>query len=167
MSYYLDEFVRFSRSPELLSLKLFPNAKEITESFGAYAAVREHLQLDFGAGATPAHVARDAFLSEFGNIPDAMEVGGAKLEAWGRVALAILNSFGGTSEAMQTAQNEIARLKIHGRFTRHLAAEALGRVQKRLMPTARNEHYNINTRTIQEAFDNELAALESVKPAQQ
>lgn len=119
------------------------------------------------AGATPAHVARDAFLSEFGNIPDAMEVGGAKLEAWGRVALAILNSFGGTSEAMQTAQNEIARLKIHGRFTRHLAAEALGRVQKRLMPTARNEHYNINTRTIQEAFDNELAALESVKPAQQ
>lgn len=36
MSRYLDEFVRFSRSPELLSLKLFPNAKEITESFGAY-----------------------------------------------------------------------------------------------------------------------------------
>lgn len=48
MSRYLDEFVRFSRSPELLSLKLFPNAKEITESFGAYAAVREHLRLDFG-----------------------------------------------------------------------------------------------------------------------
>jgi hypothetical protein len=48
MSRYLDEFVRFSRSPELLSLRLFPNAKEVTESFGAYAAVREHLQLDFG-----------------------------------------------------------------------------------------------------------------------
>jgi hypothetical protein len=48
MSRYLDEFVRLSRSPEMLSLKLFPNAKEITESFGAYAAVREHLDLDFG-----------------------------------------------------------------------------------------------------------------------
>lgn len=36
MSRYLDEFVRFSRSPETLTLKLFPNAKEITESFGAY-----------------------------------------------------------------------------------------------------------------------------------
>ena len=31
MSRYLDEFVRFSRSPELLALKLFPNAKEGTD----------------------------------------------------------------------------------------------------------------------------------------
>ncbi len=31
----------------MLALKLFPNAKEITESFGAYAAVRRHLHLDF------------------------------------------------------------------------------------------------------------------------
>lgn len=47
MTRYLDEFVRFSRSPELLALKLFPNAKEISESFGAYNAVR-NLRLDFG-----------------------------------------------------------------------------------------------------------------------
>lgn len=42
-SRYIDEFVRGARSSEMLALKLWPNAKEITESFGAYAAVREHL----------------------------------------------------------------------------------------------------------------------------
>lgn len=39
---YFDELVRCRCAPELLALKLFPNAKEITETFAAYAAVREH-----------------------------------------------------------------------------------------------------------------------------
>ena len=43
---YIDEFITFSRSHEMLALKLFPNAKEITESFAAYAAVRAHVDAD-------------------------------------------------------------------------------------------------------------------------
>lgn len=42
MSRYLDEFVRCRCAPDLLARKLFPNAKEVTESFAAYAAVRKH-----------------------------------------------------------------------------------------------------------------------------
>lgn len=45
---YLDEFVRCPRASDLLALKLFPNAKEITESFAAYTAVRAHLDVDLG-----------------------------------------------------------------------------------------------------------------------
>jgi len=41
---YLTEFVRCTCSSDLLKLRYFPNAKEITESFGAYNAVRTHLQ---------------------------------------------------------------------------------------------------------------------------
>ena len=37
---YLNEFTQLKCSPDLLSHKLFPNAKEITESFGAYNALR-------------------------------------------------------------------------------------------------------------------------------
>lgn len=48
MSRYIDEFIRLSCAPDLLALKLFPNAKEITESLGAYNAVRQHLWLNFG-----------------------------------------------------------------------------------------------------------------------
>lgn len=40
---YFDEFMGLKCAPDILKLKWFPNAKEITESFGAYAAVREHL----------------------------------------------------------------------------------------------------------------------------
>lgn len=43
MSRYLTEFVRCARGADMLRRKLFPNAKEITESFGAYNAVRAHL----------------------------------------------------------------------------------------------------------------------------
>lgn len=48
MSRYLDEFVRCRCAPDMLTRKLFPNAKEITESFGAYNAAREHLHVSFG-----------------------------------------------------------------------------------------------------------------------
>lgn len=43
---YLNEFTKLKCSPDLLSHKLFPNAKEITESFGAYNALRMN-QADF------------------------------------------------------------------------------------------------------------------------
>lgn len=46
MSRYIDEFIHDSRAPDMLRWKLFPNAKEITESFGAYTAVRKHLDVD-------------------------------------------------------------------------------------------------------------------------
>lgn len=40
---YLSEFVRLKCAPDLLAAGLYPNAKEITESLGAWNAVREHI----------------------------------------------------------------------------------------------------------------------------
>jgi hypothetical protein len=42
-SRYLDEFVRLKCAPDLLALRIFPNAKEITESMSAYQAVVQHI----------------------------------------------------------------------------------------------------------------------------
>ncbi len=44
---YLSEFIRCKCSSDLIQLKYFPNAKEVTESFGAYNALRRYLQDDF------------------------------------------------------------------------------------------------------------------------
>lgn len=41
---YLTELVRLKCSPDLIQSRYFPNAKEVTESFAAYNAVRQHLQ---------------------------------------------------------------------------------------------------------------------------
>jgi hypothetical protein len=41
---YVDELVGLRAAPDLLALRLFPNAKEVTESFGAYAAARDRLR---------------------------------------------------------------------------------------------------------------------------
>jgi hypothetical protein len=75
---YFDELVKLQCGPELLSLKLFPNAKEITESFGAFGAVRnyvcsESLKLEdpsielfaVGDGVTPRTAATFAFRSNW------------------------------------------------------------------------------------------------------
>lgn len=40
---YLDEFMRLRCAPDLLYYRLFPNAKEVTESLGAWNAVRQHV----------------------------------------------------------------------------------------------------------------------------
>ena len=45
-SKYIEELLGLSVAPDMLQLKLFPNSKEITESFGAYAAARDILALD-------------------------------------------------------------------------------------------------------------------------
>jgi len=42
-SRYLSELLKLDCGPELLKLRLFPAAKELTESFAAFAAVRNHL----------------------------------------------------------------------------------------------------------------------------
>ena len=41
---YINELVGCSCSPDLLALKIFPNAKELTESAAAYNAVRHRLK---------------------------------------------------------------------------------------------------------------------------
>lgn len=43
MNLYLNHLIKLRRGPELLSLGIFPNAKEVTESFAAYNAVLRHL----------------------------------------------------------------------------------------------------------------------------
>ena len=43
MKRHINEFVRLNCAADMLALKLFPNAKEITESMAAYHAVRSHL----------------------------------------------------------------------------------------------------------------------------
>lgn len=42
-SRYLDAFIKAPRAADLLGYGLFPNAKEVTESFAAYAAAQRHL----------------------------------------------------------------------------------------------------------------------------
>lgn len=39
---YINEFLRLRCAPDLLATRAFPNAKEITESFAAYNAVRQY-----------------------------------------------------------------------------------------------------------------------------
>src|SRR5579872_7431860 len=45
---YLNEFTKLKCAPDLLAWGLFPNAKEITESLGAYNAIRKHIRWDLG-----------------------------------------------------------------------------------------------------------------------
>ena len=71
---YLNSLVNLRCGPDMLLLRLFPNAKEVTESFGAYEAVAKHLR-DFprkdpnirlvvvGDGHTPRTAATFAFRS--------------------------------------------------------------------------------------------------------
>lgn len=42
---YLTELVNLKCGPDLLALGLFPNAKEVSESFAAFHAVRKHLRV--------------------------------------------------------------------------------------------------------------------------
>ena len=42
---YLTELVNMKCGPDLLALGLFPNAKEVSESFAAFHAVRKHLRV--------------------------------------------------------------------------------------------------------------------------
>lgn len=46
---YLDEFIRLKCAGDLLNEKLFPNAKEISESMAAYSAVRHIVYQSDGA----------------------------------------------------------------------------------------------------------------------
>lgn len=72
---YLERFLRFKCSPDLLLLKLFPNIKEITESFGLYDAVVNHHKhfnrndnvnvVVVGDGSTPRTAATFAFMSRW------------------------------------------------------------------------------------------------------
>lgn len=43
---YADDFWALSCAPDLLTNGLFPNFKEMTESFAAYHAVRRHIPFD-------------------------------------------------------------------------------------------------------------------------
>lgn len=40
---YMEHFVKLKCAPDLLQMKLFPNAKEISESMGAFEAVTTHV----------------------------------------------------------------------------------------------------------------------------
>ncbi|GAB5367160.1 hypothetical protein AAMO2058_001205700 [Amorphochlora amoebiformis] len=44
---YIDEFLMTRCAGDLLDLKLYPNAKEVTESFSMFSAIRKHLKEDF------------------------------------------------------------------------------------------------------------------------
>ena len=47
---YLDEFIKLKCASNLIQANLFPNAKEITESMGAYNTVRKYLWERFHPG---------------------------------------------------------------------------------------------------------------------
>lgn len=69
---YVSELFQLKCGPDLLALNVFPNLKEVTESFGAFNAVRNHLKdwdlgdrsitcVAVGDGATPRTGATFAF----------------------------------------------------------------------------------------------------------
>jgi hypothetical protein len=73
---YFDEFMRLKCAPDLLKLKLFPNAKEVSESFAALRAVRKIMKaesfgddsiklIDVACGSTPRTAALFAFLTKW------------------------------------------------------------------------------------------------------
>jgi hypothetical protein len=73
---YMDDLVRMNCGPDLLALKVFPNAKEVSESMGAFYAVRKHLGdklfgdsdvhvVAVGDGCTPRTAALFAFLTRW------------------------------------------------------------------------------------------------------
>lgn len=73
---YLGEFITLKCAPDMLAMKLFPNAKEISESFAAFEAIRRHLQelslgdpnvtlIAVGDGGTPRTAATFAFRSNW------------------------------------------------------------------------------------------------------
>lgn len=74
---YIDDFLSLRCAPDMLELSLFPNAKEITESFAAYDAVKtrlfRHFQLadekiivlSVGDGSTPRTAATFALRSRW------------------------------------------------------------------------------------------------------
>lgn len=70
---YLSELLKLTCSPDLLALKLFPNLKEITESFGLYEAVKKYFPstpdstqvIVVGDGSTPRTAATFAFRSKW------------------------------------------------------------------------------------------------------
>lgn len=45
-SRYINEFIGLKCAPDLLALKLFPNAKEITESFSAWHAIKRYCGIE-------------------------------------------------------------------------------------------------------------------------
>lgn len=76
-SKYTTELLGLACAPALLRLKLYPDAKEMTESFAVFAAVRSHLRDDFapndrevtvvcvGDGVTPRTAALFAFRTKW------------------------------------------------------------------------------------------------------
>jgi hypothetical protein len=72
---YLNEFTQMYCSVDMLKMKLFPNAKKITESFGMFDAVRKNFDFDFkdkgikilvvGDGSTPRTGATFAFRTKW------------------------------------------------------------------------------------------------------
>lgn len=72
---YLDEFLRLKCAPELADLRLYPNGKELTESFAMYRGIVKMLRperlaepirlIDVGSGKQPRNAALFAFRSQW------------------------------------------------------------------------------------------------------
>ena len=75
---YINEFFRLKCAPDIMAQKVFPNAKEVTESMAAFNAVRKYLSdtFDFndydvnlyavGDGCTPRTAALFAYRTKWG-----------------------------------------------------------------------------------------------------
>jgi hypothetical protein len=96
---HINELIRLKCAPDLLSHELWPNAKEITESFAAYEAVARHVPwADFadpnvvlvavGDGGTPRTAATFAFRSRWTCFSVDPDLGDKA--AWSRIKRLIL-----------------------------------------------------------------------------
>lgn len=115
---YLDEFIGLSCSVDMLSMGLFPNAKEITESFAAYRACRRFVPFELddpnvnvvvvGDGSTPRTAATFAFRSRWMCHSIDPKLNKDKIPAW-RAGISRLNCIPGL---VQTTSFDFDKLVI-------------------------------------------------------
>ena len=59
---YLDEFLQLRCAPDIIEMGLFPNAKEITESFAIWAAIRRHIFPQLSTSTSPVDNRQNAII---------------------------------------------------------------------------------------------------------
>lgn len=90
---YIEEFFRLDKSAsDMLLLGIFPNAKEVTESYAAFNAVRKNIELDtkdtnvvvisVWDGRTPRTAALFAFLTKWQSISVDPQLNTEKIPFW-------------------------------------------------------------------------------------
>lgn len=77
---YLSRFFNLNTAPDILSSKVFPNIKEITESMGAFVAVKDHIPYSISDSNVTCFVVGDGCTPRTGMLI-------ARLTAWNVISI--------------------------------------------------------------------------------